>query len=431
MRRYRLDTVMRTFLARAQREISETFPDDRVAGVAERAMCYLRSQNQAVFDQATQFSPGFSFGVGALNSWAWGRICERVNPPSVPDEQGFFYGGQCPTNYFFTGELFFTDQPGSSGTGLQSAFGPFEILRWRKFLDSTSGFVTWVLEWRVAGGTLQSAGMGSEPPATQGRRVPRITLRRADNQPDNCGNRPVPPVSLPVLQQPSVNLDVEIFGQQRNVTFNFPEIDTSDPDNIIFRPVVEFEGIRVTIGIEGDIIEYPDEITFPQLPPTTVQQTISDGITNSVTNNINNLSTELSTEFEELRQQQELDIQQIIDAIERCCCKKGAEYTLQTIVSNTAGGRYDIPENTVAVVIAAEQPFTEATPIQEGSGDAERVYHWGSYSINYAVGASGVRVPLQWAVQSVPCFERATGVTIWPTYLNTASAFAVVRVEPE
>lgn len=421
---------MRTFWARAAAEANEAFPADRVAGAAERAACYLRSLNPTVFDAATQFSPGFSFGVGALNSWAWGRICERVNPPTVPDESGYFYGGQCNVPYFFVGELFFTDAPGSSGTGLQSATGPFEVLRWRKFFNSSTNLVEWVLEWRVAGGSLQSAGMGGLPPARAGAGIPRITLRRQDNLPDSCGNPPPPSQTLPTLIQPSVNIDVDLFGQTRNVTFNFPEIDTSDPDNIVFRPVVEFEGIRVTIGIEGDIIDWPDDITFPTLPSTSVQQSIGDSITNNVNNSINDLSTEIENELEIIRGTGDVDLTEIIEAIERCCCKNGVEYTLETIVSGTEGGRYDIPDKTVAVVIAAEQPLTDKTPIQEGSGDAERVYHWGSCSIGYAVGASGIRVPLQWAVQSVPCLEHATNVTIWPTYNNVASAFAVVRSEP-
>lgn len=416
---------------RAIDEFGQMAPESDMARAAERGLCALRSLFPEAFQYAYNASPGFSMNFPVVNNFMWNYVCNRNRPvPPIPAPE-YFYGGQCPILYFAYGKTVRANGTTASEISLANQLGPIQQFYYTRITNGTGGSFTYKIWCRDATGTLSSVELATVLADDLDKFEVVLQLIPAGGQPDNCGNRPIVPPPIPPLQQPSLDVDVEFGGQQRTVTFNFPEIDFSDPENIIFRPVVEFEGVRGEVFVDGiEITTTNSNYSIQGDSLTETTNNLTNNL-NNVSNTVNQISNSLQQEFNDLGELLEVDFQEVLDAIERCCCKKGVNYNIEPIVTGTAGGRYPVPDDTAVVVITAELPFTDKTPVQIGSGDAERVYHWGSYSLNYAVGASGDRVPLQWAVQSIPCSEHCKGVTIWPTYGNTASAYALVRSEEE
>lgn len=416
---------------RALDEFGQMAPESDMARAVERGLCRLRSLFPEAFDYAYNVSPGFSMNFPVVNNFMWNHVCNRNRPqPPIPAPE-YFYGGQCPILYFAYGKTVRADGTTASEISLGNQQGPIQQFYYTRITNGSGGSFTYKIWCRDATGTLSSVELATVLADDIQKFTVALRLIPANGAPDNCGNREIVPPPIPPLQQPSIDLEVELGGQTRNVTFNFPEIDFSDPDNIIFRPVVEFEGIRGEVFIDGiEVTTTNNNYTIRGDSLTETTNNIANSI-QTVGNTVNNISNSLQQEFNELDTSLQLDIQAILDAIERCCCKVGATYSTTPVTGPSSGGRFPLPDRTVAVVITAETPLNPNTPFQEGSGSAPRVFHWGSYSIGYAPGTDGNRVPLQFAVQSVPVGERALTVTLWPTYENQASIFAVVREEEE
>lgn len=424
-----------------------------VAGLA----CRIRRDRPWLF-QVLNNTGAVPPGINPLvANYMWSRVC-ALFPPAPGDAQcEQFFGGQCPGMQYsikiFDGN---GQEVGTTAPPAGVPVGPLTCI------NTSVGPPNFVLNnppiptgYTVSGQGAQ--GFWSRSVDTQvatPRRDTRLFTYQIVppvGQSDNCGNR-APTINLPpVPPSNSVTYEVSIFGQRRNVTVNLPTLDTSNWPDFSWSPVIEFDGINVEFDYGGLNINLPDNVPFFPAPP--INNTVNNvnnnlneigGTVNNISNDVqtvnntvnntqqtvNNISNALQQEFNELNQQLELDIQRILEAIERCCCREGYTLATQVLSGPTAGGRFALPANTVAVLFELELPATDNTPVQEGSGNAERVYHWGSYSISYGVAGEGDRVPLQWERQAVPVAKYATSATIWPTYQNLGRVTAIYEVPP-
>lgn len=438
-------------------EVADNFGGIGLARDISALICRVRQDRPWLFQVANN-SGGLGLGINPLvSNFMWSRICSLFppNPNDAPCEQ--FFGGQCE-DVQYTIKIF--DGNGQEvGTTAPPAGVPVGPLT---CINTRTGPANYPLDNPPIPTGYTVSGVGKNGPWSRSvdtkiatpRRDTRLFTYQIVPPPgvsDNCGNAPVTINVPPTPPSSSITFETTIFGQRRNVTVNLPTLETQNWPDFEWTPVIEFEGITVEFDTEGMNIDLPDNITLLPSNPTNntvnqinnnlnniggtvnningTTQTISN-TTNNIEQTVNEISNTLQQEFNELNQQLELDIQEILDAIERCCCKEGVTYARQVVAASTAGGRFPLPQKTVAVVFTLSLPFTQNTPIQEGSGGAERVYHWGSYSVGFDVDCEGDRIPLQWEKQAVYVHPRATNVTIWPTYQNIGSIEAIYEVPP-
>lgn len=437
--------------------VAENAPGVAFARDVTALGCRLRRDRPWLFQVASGGTAPI-VGVSPLfSNFFWSRIC-ALFPPSPGDAQcEQFFGGQCEDVQYiikiFDGN---GQEVGQTAPAVGSATGPLTCIK------TSTGPTNFFLDVPPIPTSYQVSGVGKNGSWSRGTDTKVATPRRdtrlftyqivpPPGVTDNCGNSSTTINLPPVPPSNTATYEISILGQRRNVTINLPEYDVTNWPDFNWQPIIEFDGIRAEFGPDGVNIDLPDNVSLIPLNPVnnvvnnidsnvqniggtvnninSTTQTISNTVNNTEVA-VNNILNTLQQEFEQLNEQLAIDIQAILDAIERCCCKEGVTLQTQVLTNGSPGGRFALPPKTVAVVFELQLPETSRTPIQEGSGSAARVYHWGSYSIGYSLDCEGDRTPLQWERQAVAVQPYATNVTIWPTYLNVGSITAIYEVPP-
>lgn len=220
-------------------------------------------------------------GVGGLVGSPLVRdLCRRV-PPNAPGERNLpFQGGQCNTVYEFQGTVTVTQANGSTATSADSSWrsgtrGPITA----KFIEFAGPQVNG--NYTVNGGFIGAGGararIANVPGATYV--SDNLQMRRADLQPDNCGNPPtrppatppigdiMRPVPIPVPGGPAVILPVVIpVGVLFKPTLqvNVGDINVNfDAGGVTFSPTVNINPVR-----NRTIEPQPTTPPVAPLPPT-------------------------------------------------------------------------------------------------------------------------------------------------------------------
>jgi len=401
--------------------------------------CRLRQQRPWLFDTVVfPYSPPTG-AIPAVSQFAWNRICNLFPPdPSAVTSQPF-QGGQCPgVNYRIE-----TIDPQRGIVGPTNSrpviIGPISSIRvvfgpsgWQ---NNTPFFpLTYTIQGVAANGAFNQ---GTDTRISTPQRDVRgwyFSIARSDGQPDTCGS--VPPVQqLPVLPPPNqITINAPIFNQQRDITITLPEYDVTNWPNYEWSPVIEFDGIRAEFTTEGITLDLPDGVVFN--PPVNINPVIENinNTTNNVDTNVNDIenATENITNIVEniqtiLNNGTEVNLEPVLEAIRCYCGEESVTYGTQQIVTGSPGGVFNLPENTIAVLISGSNFDPNFIRTQDGGGNSPTVFYWGWASINYAGASGGERIPLQFESQSLACAENATSVLVSPTYNSSCSVIAITK----
>lgn len=401
--------------------------------------CRLRQQRPWLFD--TLAAPNVPpLGLApVVSQFAWGRICSLFPPdPSVASSQPFV-GGQCAGVQYRIDHI--DPQRGNAGISspVPAIVGPIQSLR---VLYGPTG-------WQ-SGGTFFPLTYGVEGVAANGGFVQgtdtRILgpqrdvrswyfrIRRVDGQPDNCGSRPPVYQIPPTPPSSQITINAPIFGQERTITISLPDFETGNWPSFEWRPIIEFDGIRAEFTTEGITIELPDNVVFnPPRNTNPVVENINQSVqtVNSTVNEISettvNTSNDVRNIQEILNNGTEVNLEPVLQAIRCYAGGEGIEYGIEDIAGDTAGGVFNLPKNSVAVLVVGNPSANLRVRSQAGGGSSPDVYWWGSVAIGYGGLDGGTRIPLQYESQAVECGPGATTVVVSPYYELRCSVSVVVK----
>lgn len=423
----------------AIRDLANEAPGVELARAATRALCVVRQNFPWAFDVAATVTPGFSPALGSygLTRWFWDRQCQDAPLPNSGRGNGGLIGGQCAGVLYTVTGIVNNANAGLPPNNVQSislsnCLGPLRDV-WIATRPGGNGrqYVLYVLD---ADDTVpREAIIGSDAIATPVISNPRFTISPVDNCPPNTSIPPLPvnppPISLPIT--------VRIGQEERTRIVNLPGLDVSNWPQFTFSPTIEIDGITFSFDVGGVNISYEGGSTTPPAPtPPDIEQEIEQVIEtiNNVDNTVNNIENEIENVTNTVNNinttiNNELiaDLTEILNAIKCCCCEENVTYETQTIEANSPGGVFDIPSNTVAVIISGGNFDLNLIRTQAGSGSAPNVFYWGWASVNYGSANGGERIPLQFENQSLAVAEGATSVQVSPTFGATCSISVVVK----
>lgn len=399
-----------------------TNPLAAVARAAVNAMCQVRAAAAPIFDRPVGGVLG-TVQEAMMNRDFWDNICRSTPSPETTSDLPF-RGGQCAIPYSVKGSLLRTDITNPQEATITGIPGPIRRIFWTRVFNPGIAQDDYILNVVGADNFQRTQGVGSERPTNRTVYDRYITI--SPNTP-NCGdlipNTPIPPTPPPSSY--TVN-NININGQVGPVVVSLPDLVVNNWPDFEFNPRIDLGGITAQFDLGGITINFPDNVS------------IGDGGSSvdldPVLNRIDEQSTAIRTDISEVLT--EIDdlgtlignkIDDLESLIRCCCCEENVSFTINTIVTNTLGGRYEIPDNTIALRIIGSDFDTNRLRTQSGSGDASTVFYWGWYSIAYADGNGGDRVQLCYQEQAVYVFPHAQFVTVNPVYNSRATIVAIVK----
>lgn len=424
----------------AIRDLAQDLPNVELARSLTNVLCQVRQNLPWAFDAGSTFTPGNPFpGNFSLTRRFWDNQC-RQNPLPAPQRgaEGFV-GGQCPVTYRVE---FLLDRRGGNTIAIQTTdiTGPLSRI-WIETTGENTTNRTWTGRVEAQSGASRSSVIGSDNPFGTANGSPysnpRFRIIRMDGLPDNCGDRP-PTISYPATPPPTfINLPVTIGGQQREVRVDLPDLDVSNWPEYTFSPTIQIGDITARFDFGGVTVEYTPTTTIPTAPIPDIQQNIEN--INNTTNNTNNTVNNIENEIENVRNTVEninttinngipVDLTEVINAIKCCCCENNVTYESEIVVSNSLGGIFGIPENTIAVIISGSDVDLDLIRTQTGGGDSPPVLFWGWYAVCYGNSSGGERIPLQFESHSVAVGEHAKAILVSPTH-NARCSIVAIRKE--
>lgn len=423
----------------AIRNLANEAPGVELARAATRAMCLVRQNFPFLFDVALTATPGLTPAPGSyqLTRWFWDLQCREAPIPDNQRSGAGLLGGQCPgVSYTVTG-LVNNGAIGLPPNNIQSisianCIGPLRDV-WITTRPGGNGrqFVLNVLD--ANNPTVRQAVIGSDAIGTPVITNPRFTISPVDN----CGPGITPP-PLPVNPPPiTLPINVRIGLEERTRTITLPDLDVSNWPQFTFSPTIQVDGITFEFDIGGINITYnggtatPPSRTAPEIEQEfeTVNNTINNvnNTVNQIGDTINNVENTVNNINQILESGDIVDLTEILNAIKCCCCEDNVTYETQQIASNSSGGVFNLPNDSIAIVISGSNLISDRIRTQAGSGSAPTVYYWGWCSVNYGGATGGERIPLQFENQSLALAERATSVQVSPIFGAQCSISVVVK----
>lgn len=419
------DRVRLPSITNANPNIGELLPS--FAEPFRQAACQVRRANPGLF-RAIQ--PGLAVAAtpALLSDGFWNSLCPDYPPPPDPGAQPIV-GGQCPVVYNVT--AFHRDRAGNVASTLRQAQGPLNgVLVERLPVPNQPN--QWIHRLIIipATGPQITSDFGQVFTNNLGQYWFRVA--RQDGQPDNCGDRDAP--GTVVIPPPNNQVPVEIIlgPQQVTVPVTLPNLVVENNQVVSFEPVFQIGPVEVTINPGSFDFDWPDtainlpgDTTTGGTPEETILQTLNNTI--EIFNN-----TQITNEtLNEFRTQTNISLEQILEAAQNCQEERPFTVQTQTLTTNTAGDRFNLPENTIAVRIEAILPYSIRTSGYVGPGDSADVNFWAWATIGYVAGTDGVRQEVVYADQTIPCMDGARTVTVAPKYDNRARVVAYYKVFQE
>lgn len=353
----------------------------------------------------------------------WDRLC--ATQPVPPESSGdlAFRGGQCAIEYYVQGVLLRTDLSGPQEFG-HFLPGPIQRIFWTVVDAPDIAGKRYYINTVDATGFLRSTLVGAE----QFGATPVYDRYIKIFPPtDNCGDRPIVP-DLPAVPPPTsfiVN-NININGQVGDVEVSLPDLNVNDWPDFEFSPTIDVGGIRATFELGGINVTLPGGASIADSDSPTNLQPVLDRIDEStlaVRTDISEVITDIE-EVSELINERFDDLESLIRC---CCCEESVTYEISALSTNSSGGRYELPPNTVAVRIIGSDIDVERIRVQPGSGTSPSVYFWGWYSIAYGDGDGGDRIPLSFVQTAVVAFPGARYIAVCPYFGAKCTVIAIVK----
>lgn len=395
---------------------------------AQQFYCGVRREYPWAF--YTAVVAGMAEPARAMHYLQLSRYCPTEPSPTPRSEPALFTGGQCPGVQYQVGGFVKLRNTALLGVGSPPLPSPIRSVIWTTTQLPNSRVQR---SFRVVYGNnfvTQEYIVTDQFSPMEPEEYRYVFVARPDGQPDNCGNTTViypPPITPPPT---TFNITVNLTGQPQSVEIELPELNVDDWPNFTFEPVIRWGDVTFRYESEGVRITMPGNLLAPSLN-TSVNVDLNPvlnaigTVNNNISTNFQNVIGNTNNNTAEIR----LDIAELKDSVEQCCCDKDVTYEAVTIVTDTEGGRFTLPENTVSVRIDGSNVDTNFIRTQSGSGFANDVFYWGWYSVGYASGADGDRIPLHYLQQAASTNEHAKTITVNPTYGARATIVATVKTE--
>lgn len=214
-----------------------SFPKN-VARAAKDVLC---AANAITPEWMTQGGVG-----GIIGSPLVRDLCRRVTPPSSAERLLPFNGGQCSFEYEFQGSVTANTASGSTatsspGTWRARTLGPLQ----GKFIDYQGPIVNGNQTVRV--GFIGSDGVKRVVANIPGSNYVSDTLevRRVDLGPDNCGDRPPPPVKVPEVGDIMRPMPIPVPGGPPVI------IPVVIPVGVLFKPTLQVNVGDINVNFDA------------------------------------------------------------------------------------------------------------------------------------------------------------------------------------
>lgn len=405
-------------------DVTSNRPNNPLTGLANagrRAICQVRQAFPYLFAYSGNGLPP-TVNDFLSGRQFWDDLCtEHPLPPSSQDE--VFRGGQCAIGYTVCGTHLRTDLSDQTFC-LPDIQGPLQRVSWRRVQVPSEDREDFAVDVIDANGVTRSVGIGSQQISRRTIYDRYITIQP---QTPNCGDRTVIP-TLPVTPPPNVvNVtNIQLGGQQINTTVNLPDLNTTNWPDFTFSPSVDLGGINFQFTLGGIVINLPDGVNIPGTSSSVDLSPVLNRIDeqtlairtdiSGVVTEIDNLGTLIDERFDDLE-----------SLIRCCCCEENVSYEITTLVTNSSGGRYQLPDNCVAIRIIGSDIDVGNIRVQPGSGTSPSVYFWGWYSIAYDNDDGGERVPLSFVSTAVAALPRAQYIAVCPYFGAKCTVIAVAK----
>lgn len=352
----------------------------------------------------------------------WNGVCDR---PSSPDGLRPGFGGGCPIDYNVSATAF-NEIDGEDQTeswvvqGVQSAY-------WNPAASPPQpGANNIIIAICGAGTTLRSLSFAGN--ALGARK--RITVSPLGTETANCCGFPptVPPT--PNVLPPEVTINLPDIGPV-TIPVQFPEVNVDLGGNIIgFAPVI-ITPIGQFVFNAGGVSFNPRININPDITIPIGGSGTGGGVTAEEVQAITNNQTQvLSSDLADLLAQIlgvlatiidliealnfQCDLQPVLDLINCYFLELSFVEADVSIVSNSPGGTFNLPDNTDSVVMELVFPPTPQTRVQSGSGTAAQVFYWGWYSLNAQATSDGDRRELYYRNHSTFVPSGTPSITVNP-----------------
>lgn len=391
-----------------------------IARQARNVACTIRQQNPWLWDRVV--NPDY-FPLPALfrnNRQAWDNICQAF-PVSNQEPQGF-NGGQCPVFYIVRGYVRLLSPVQTSNQNI-TAQGPLQGIRWRQVPYSTNSIDYRLDVFNASGVNVGTSIFAGNAPIDNY----YFTVERQDGQPDSCGNRGID-IPIPILPPPiTFNIQVDNGGQRTTQIVTLPGLVVNNWPDFQFSPTFDLGGVTAEFNLDGITLDFGGDTPWVDggnapVDLTPVLTAISEseiGIRSDISAVEANILDRLDTI--------DARLSSILDAIRCCCCESGVTFDVQSLATDSAGGRYPLPSNTVAVIIQNTSIDPSLVRTQDGSGSAPTVFYWGWNAVCYGNALGGTRTELSYLDTSVECSTGATSVIVNPTHGTRANVSAIIK----
>lgn len=398
-----------------------------IADSVVRFACQTRRRYPELWNNPIDRS--VEFLSGGLVQTGWAVACQPFDNAAPGDGAyaGQVIGGQCPVNYVVT--VNFVNGQGTPGSAFIVAPGPVRSVSFP--VTQVAANRVWTLRV-VCGPTSQvltTSAFSTNNPSTYIREW-SYTVVRQDGLPDNCGNAPpatLPPAPIPVT---TGNISVNLGGQVVNVPIsiggptmpNYPDVD--------FSPEIVLNGnVTVNVTPQEVIFRFPDGLpTVPSVALPSLNPVIELTPTLEVlSGNTVNIQNDVSIIRDIVEGGVTVDLSELEELIRACCCSPTYEYGVVSLATNSRGGIFNLPPDTVAVGIQKTEQLASA-PSQSGEGIVPDCSPTAWVSFGYG-DLPGVREHGSWDNSAFPVPPNANSFTLLGIYASKYNIYAVTKTK--
>lgn len=399
-----------------------------MAQIADRLVnyaCRVRRTNPELWENMVDRTANFVSG-GIINT-AWQTICQPFDNANPGDgaASSQIVGGQCSVNYTITWQT--TQLNGATaGNGFVTLPGPIRSVT----LPVTQSGLFRIWSIRIVYGPsslvyLNQVYSQQSPSGYIG--AWNYTIVRQDGLPDNCGDAPPRPLP-PTPPSTTGTVNIQLGPQTVTVPVSIGGPTMPNYPDIEFTPELVLNGdINVNITPSEVVFRFPEPLpgfpieSLPSLNPV-IELTPTLELLSGNTVNIQN---DVSIIRDIVEEGVEVDLTRLETLIRACCCSPEYEYSSEVLATNTRGGTFELPANTIAVGIQKSAQAVNA-PVQSGEGIIPNCSPTAWISFGYG-GKPGVREYGSWDESAFPIPKDCDTFVLLGIYNTRYNIVAIIK----